>query len=91
MLPLNPLTTSSGSATITVNEPSHGRTSGDTVVFRDIEAVGGIAATTLASSSGFTITVTSANNYTFEAGTIASFTEIGGGGSVSAGPVTITP
>ena len=91
MLPLNPLTTSSGSATITVNEPSHGRTSGDTVVFRDVESVGGIAATTLASSSGFTITVTSVNNYTFGAGTTASFTEIGGGGSVSAGPVTITP
>ena len=35
LLPLNPFTTTSGSATISVNEPDHGRSTNDTVRFRD--------------------------------------------------------
>ncbi len=89
ILPLNAFTATNGSATISVNEPNHGRSSGDTVRFRDVESVGGISPTTITNSSGFTITKTDDNNYTFGAGTNASFTEIGGGGSASAGPVTI--
>ena len=42
-------------------------------------------------SAGFTITKVDANNYTFTAaGTATASTNIGGG-SVSAGPVTLTP
>ena len=58
-------------------------------IFRDVESVGGIAATTISNSSGFTITKTDDNNYTFGAGTNALFSGTGGGGLASAGPVTI--
>ena len=58
-------------------------------IFRDVESVGGIAATTISSASGFTITKVDDNNYTFGAGTNASFSGTGGGGLASAGPVTI--
>ena len=88
ILPLNAFTTTSGSTTISVNEPNHGRSTSDTVRFRDVELVGGIPAATINGSSGFTITVTNANNYTFPSGATATATEIGGGGSASAGPVT---
>ena len=89
LLPLNAFTATSGSATISVNEPNHGRSTSDTVRFRDVDSVGGIAATTITNSSGFTITKTDDNNYTFEAGTNALFSGTGGGGLASAGPVTI--
>jgi hypothetical protein len=88
LLPLNAFTTTNGSATVSVNEPNHGRSTSDTVRFRDVELVGGISAATINGSSGFTITVTNANNYTFPSGATATATEIGGGGSASAGPVT---
>ena len=91
LLTLNPfLTGSSGSAVITVIEKSHGRSTSDTVRFRDAVSVGGIAGSTINSTSGFTITVVDTNNYSFSAGTTASFAQKGGGGFASAGPVTIT-
>ena len=89
LLPLNAFTATNGSATISVNEPNHERSNGDTVRFRDVESVGGIAATTITGSSGFTITKTDDNNYTFGAGTNALFSGTGGGGLASAGPVTV--
>jgi hypothetical protein len=89
LLPLNAFTATNGSATISVNEPSHGRSTSDTVRFRDVESVGGIPATTISNSSGFTITKVDDNNYTFGAGTNALFSGKGGGGLASAGPVTI--
>ena len=46
---------------------------------------------TYENSSGFSITVTTTNKYTFSLGTTASITENEGGPTVSAGPVTITP
>ena len=88
LLPLNAFTTTNGSATVSVNEPNHGRSTSDTVRFRDAELVGGIAASTINSSSGFTITKVDDNNYTFPSGSTATATEKGGGGSASAGPVT---
>ena len=39
----------------------------------------------------FGITVTTTDKYTFSLGTNASVTEEGGGPTVSAGPVTLTP
>ena len=35
LLPLNPFSTTVSSATVTVNEPNHGRSTNDTVRFRD--------------------------------------------------------
>ena len=90
ILPLNAFTTTSGSTTISVNEPDHGRSTSDTVRFRDVLNVGGVAATTINDSSGYTITKVDDNNYTFATGTTSSITESGGGGSASAGPVTVT-
>ena len=90
LLPLNAFTTTNGSATISVNEPDHGRSTGDTVRFRNAEVVGGVAAATINLAAGYTITKTDADNYTFATSTTSSITETGGGGFASAGPVTVT-
>ena len=87
----NPFSITSGSQTITVTEKNHGRTTGDTVRFRNAEGSLGLTSTDLNKSVGFTIARVDANNYTFTAaGTATASTNIGGG-SVSVGPVTLTP
>ena len=92
MLGNNPFSTTASSTTITVTENNHGRTSGDTVRFRNVQgSPGGVAFTAYENSSGFSITVTTTNKYTFTLGSTPSITEEGGGPTVSAGPVTITP
>ena len=92
MLGNNPFSTTASSTTITVTENNHGRTSGDTVRFRNVQgSPGGVAFTAYEDSSGFSITVTTTNKYTFTLGSTPSITEEGGGPTVSAGPVTITP
>ena len=91
ILTLNPLSIISGSNIVTVFEDNHGRTSGDTVRFRNGEGNFGITSSDINISSGFTITVTNANNYTFTASGTATETGKIGGGSISAGPVTLSP
>ena len=91
ILTLNPLSAVSGSTTITVFEDNHGRSTSDTVRFRDAEPGAGITAADINNASGFTITVTNANNYTFTASGTATATAKIGGGSISAGPVTLSP
>ena len=91
ILTLNPLSTTSGSTTITVFEDNHGRSTSDTVRFRDGEPGAGITSADINNASGFTITVTNANNYTFTASGTATATAKIGGGSISAGPVTLSP
>jgi len=92
LLPGNPFNITSGSTTITVTEPSHGRSSSDTVVFRNVDgSPGGVAFTAFENSSGFSITVTGTNNYTFTLGSTPTVTERAGGMFVTAGPVTLTP
>jgi hypothetical protein len=91
ILTLNPLSATSGSTTISVFEDNHGRSTGDVVRFRSGEAGAGITAADINVSTGFTITVTDANNYTFTASGTATATEKIGGGSISVGPVTLTP
>jgi len=92
MLGNNPISTTASSTTITITENNHGRTSGDTVRFRNVQgSPGGVAFTVYENSSGFSITVTTANKYTFTLGSTPSITEEAGGPTVSAGPVTITP
>jgi hypothetical protein len=95
ILPGNPFKTSnSGSAVITVTEPNHGRTSSDTVRFRNVPvSFDGINSVDIINASGYTITVVDTNSYSF---TVANSTATtgninGGGGLVSAGPVTLTP
>ena len=90
LLPLNAFTTTNGSATISVNEPDHGRSTSDTVRFRDASVVGGVAAATINLAAGYTITKVDDDNYTFATATTSSITESGGGGFASAGPVTVT-
>ena len=92
MLGNDPFSTTASSQTVTVTETNHGRTSGDTVRFRNVQgSPGGVAFTTYENSSGFSITVTTADKYTFTLGATPSITEERGGPTVSAGPVTITP
>ena len=92
LLPGNPFNITSGSTTITVTEPSHGRSNSDTVVFRNVDgSPGGVAFTVFENSSGFSITVTGTNNYTFVLGSTPNVTERAGGMLVTAGPVTLTP
>jgi len=82
---------SSGSAVITVVEPSHGRTTGDTVRFRKVEAFDGFTEAVLENASGYEITVTDSNLYTFTAssGTATAGNSRGGGESATVGPVTL--
>ena len=88
----NPFSTTASSTTITVTENNHGRTSGDTVRFRNVQgSPGGVAFTSYEDSSGFSITVTTTNKYTFTLGSTPSITEQSGGPTVTAGPVTISP
>ena len=92
LLPGNPFNITSGSTTITVTEPSHGRSSSDTVVFRNVGgSPGGLAYTIFENSSGFSITKVDANSYTFNCGSSATVTETAGGMTATAGPVTLTP
>ena len=91
LLGLNPFLSTASSATITVIEPSHGRSTSDTVRFRDAIGFDGFTATVLNNSSGYAITKVDDNTYTFSAssGTATTGGLRGGGGRVTAGPVTL--
>jgi hypothetical protein len=92
LLPGNPFSLTSGSAIVTVTEPSHGRSTSDVVVFRNVDgSPGGIAFTVFENASGFSITKINNDSYTFNCGSTATVTEKSGGMSVTAGPVTLTP
>ena len=90
VLTLNPFKITNGSTTVTVFEENHGRSTSDRVRFRNANVVGGVAAATINLAAGYVITKVDNNNYTFATSTTSSITETGGGGSVSAGPVTVT-
>jgi hypothetical protein len=93
LLKFNPFTSAaSGSAVITVTQPGHGRSTGDTVRFRSVESFDGFTSSALEDSDGFSITKVSSDTYTFTSGsgTATSGDVDGGGGSVSAGPVTVS-
>jgi len=82
---------SSGSATITVTEVNHGRSTGNTVRFRKVNGFDGFTSTILENSSGYSITVTDADTYTFTAssGTATTGDQRGGGENATVGPVTL--
>ena len=86
----NPFSITSGSTTITVTDTNHGRSTNDTVRFRNVEGFpGGLAPTAFTAGSGFSITVTGTDNYTFTLGSTPTITEQSGGMTVTAGPVTL--
>jgi hypothetical protein len=86
----NPFSITSGSTTITVTDLNHGRSSNDTVRFRNVEgSPGGVASTAYTASVGFSITVTTTDKYTFTLGSTPNITEESGGMTVTAGPVTL--
>jgi len=91
LLILNPFLSTASSAVITVIEPSHGRSTSDTVRFRDAVGFDGFTATVLNNSSGYAITKVDDDTYTFTAssGTATTGGLRGGGGSVTAGPATL--
>jgi len=92
MLPGNPLSLISGSSTVTVTEPSHRRSTNDTIVFRNVDgSPGGLVYSLFENGSGFSITVIDTNSYSFNCGSNATITEKSGGMFVTAGPVTLTP
>ena len=92
MLSADPFSITSGSTTITVTDINHGRSTGNTVRFRNVDgSPGGVSFSTYENSSGFSITVITTDKYTFSLGTNATITEESGGVTVSAGPATITP
>ena len=89
LLPNNPFSLTSGSATVTVTEPNHGRSNGNTVRFRNVDgSPGGLAFTVFENSSGFSISSVTTNTYIFNCGSSATITEKAGGTFVTAGPVT---
>tara|TARA_R110002020_G_scaffold301083_1_gene516594 strand:- start:6126 stop:6632 length:507 start_codon:yes stop_codon:yes gene_type:complete len=92
LLGLNSFTSgSASSAVITVIEKSHGRSSSNTVRFRDVLGFDGFTATVLNDSSGYSITKVDDDTYTFTAssGTATIGSTRGGGGSATAGPATL--
>ena len=89
LLPANPFSLTSGSASVTVTEPNHGRSNGNTVRFRNVDgSPGGLAFTVFENSSGFSISSVTTNTYIFNCGSSATITEKAGGTFVTAGPVT---
>jgi len=90
LLPSNAFTITNGSTTVSVNEPNHGRSTSDTVRFRDASNIANLPSATINTSGGYTITKVNDNNYTFSSGVTASVTLEGGGDIASAGPVTVT-
>ena len=91
LLGLNPFTSAAGSAVITVLEPSHGRSTSDTVRFRNASSFDGFTNVILQNASGYSITKVNDNTYTFTAssGTATTGGVRGGGGRATAGPVTL--
>ena len=90
LLPANPFSITSGSTTITVTDINHGRSTNDTVRFRNVDgSPGGLPLTAYTAGSGFTITVTTTDKYTFTLGSTPTITEQSGGMTVTAGPVTL--
>ena len=89
LLPLNAFTTTNTSQIIKVNEPNHGRSTSDRVRFRDAQNVANITPAIINLATGYVITKTDDNNYTFDSGNAANKTVSGGGGSAFAGPVTV--
>ena len=88
LLPLNPFRHEVFTDVIKVFEPGHGRSTGDTVRFRNVVD---IFVVDMDSDSGHTITKIDDDFYSISTGGIAPSNLVrGGGGQVAAGPVTVS-
>jgi hypothetical protein len=82
-------TGASGSSVVTITETNHGRDTGDTVRFRNVDPFDGITSADIQAAAGYTITKVSADTYTVTVSGTATVGNTSGGGSLaSAGPVT---
>ena len=91
LLPRNAFRFTASSTTVTVFEPDHGRSTSDTVRFRDVTGIlFGAAVSEIEDSSGYSITKTDDDFYTFTVSTAPGITGNGGGGFASAGPATLS-
>jgi len=90
VLDLNPLILTLGSSTVSVFEENHGRSTGNVVRFRNGTGGYGITTDEVNSTTGYSITVTDVDHYTWNSTTTASQEARIGGGSISAGPVTLS-
>ena len=91
LLPRNPFRFTASSTTVSVFEPEHGRSSSDTVRFRDVSgSLFGASVTELEDEDGYSITKTDDDFYTFTVSTAPGITGNGGGGYSSAGPATLS-
>ena len=72
-------------------EKSHGRTTGSIVRFRDAAGFDGFTKAVVEQAAGYVITVVTTSSYTFTAasGTATTGNQRGGGGTATAGPVTL--
>ena len=75
---LNPFRTSDGSSTVEVTQLQHGYSGGETIIFEDASAVGGINTGSL-NGTRTVSGIIDENTYTFTAGGAASSAEDGGG------------
>jgi hypothetical protein len=86
-LPENPFRVTANSSTLIVSDPNHGRVTGNTVVFSNVNALNnfnsssGFQTAVLATTTGYSITVLNINTYSFNAysGTGIVDAVIGGG------------
>jgi|TARA_R110000824_G_C15150104_1_gene670926 hypothetical protein len=105
LLQFNPFRSgSSGSSVITVTEPGNDKSTGDTVRFRSTENFDGFTSSALEDADGYSITIVtesdgsaSTSRYTFDISSSGSSETSstgnvpGGGGTASAGPLTVSP
>lgn len=82
----DPLTVSNGAALVTVAQPSHGQTTGTSVIISGAVEVGGITP-----SGTFTITVIDADTYSYTFTSNATSDDVGGGTTVVAVPQVVLP
>lgn len=82
LLSSDPLSVADSDATISVYQPAHGFTVGDTVNISGAVELGGISASSI--NGARTITARDAEYYTFEADSASTSSEIGGGDAVLA-------
>jgi hypothetical protein len=88
LLPLDPFRHEFGTDVIKIFEPGHGRSTGDTVRFRNVVD---IFVVDMDSESGHSITKIDDDFYSISTGGLAPSNLVkGGGGQASAGPVTVS-
>ena len=93
LLGLNPFSFTASSTTVTVNAPSHGFTTSDTIRFRDVGApLLGASESELETASGFSLSASTItdDSFTVVVTTAPGLTGFGGGGMASVGPVTLS-